>query len=227
MGKKWGSLTVMQLKRILRKKSNFGRIAYIFGLIGFMTWFMSDMADDAEGYILFSTMLIAIGGGIGSMMLGHFAFVDSKDLIWVYKRSPRGLKGLVYSYLMAMLVINIFLATFETIFFSVLANISLVNSVIFFFEFLLFSQIAMCQAMGIQCISPAFGEKDSKMKSNTMISMVLLQPMLFLPIFLLIFLNPDSIEMMRLILQLPVFLYIIGTGFLLLYFGMKKLNKIE
>jgi hypothetical protein len=226
-GNKWGSLTVMQLKRLFRKKSNFARIAYIFGLIGFMTWFMGGMADDAMGYLLFSTMLIAIGGGISSIMLGHLAFVDSKDIIWVYKRSPRGLKGLVYSYMLAMLVINIFLAIFETILFSILANLSLINSVIFFMEFLLFSEIAIGQAMGLQCISPAYGEKDSNMKGNTMMSMLLLQPMLFLPFGLLIFLRPDSVEMMRLIMQLPVFAYIVVSSSLLLHIGMKKLNKIE
>ena len=227
IGRKWGSLTVMQLKRLFRKKSNFARIAYIFGLIGFMTWFMGGMAENDVAFILFSTMLIAIGGGIGSIMLGHLAFVDSKDLIWVYKRSPRGLKGLVYSYMLAMLVINVFLAIFETILFSILANLSLIDAVIFFVEFLLFSQISMGQAMGLQCISPAYGEKDSKMRGNMMISMLLLQPMLFLPFGLLIFLRPDSIEMMALIMQLPVFTYIIAVSSVLLYIGMKKLNKIE
>jgi hypothetical protein len=153
--------------------------------------------------------------------------VDSKDLIWVYKRSPRGIKAIVYSYLQMMFIFNIFLATFVTIMLTIFSNIDLLNTVIFFVEFLLFSQISMCQAMGLQCISPAFGEKDSSMKGNAMISMLLLQPLMFLPVGLLIFFNPISIESLRLILQAPIFLYNIGVSIPILYFGMKKLNRLE
>jgi hypothetical protein len=85
----------------------------------------------------------------------------------------------------------------------------------------------MCQAMGLQCISPAFGEKDTNMKSNAMISMLLLQPLMFLPIMLLIFINPETAVMMRIIMQVPIFLYNLGTSIPLLYIGMKKLNKLE
>ena len=85
----------------------------------------------------------------------------------------------------------------------------------------------MCQAMGLQCISPAFGEKDSSMRGNAMISMLLLQPLMFLPMGLLMFIRPSNIEIMRLILQAPLFLYNILVSLPLLYFGMKKLNKLE
>jgi hypothetical protein len=226
-GSKWGCLTVVQLKRMFRKKSNYARLAYIFGLLGFFTWFISREGFDQEGFVLFSIILIALGGGIASIMLGHFVFVDSKDLIWVYKRSPRGLKSLVYSYLLAMLIINIFIAAFETALISIFMNIDLADILIFFGEFLLFSEISMGQAMGIQCFSPAYGEKDPNMRGNVMYSMLLLQPMMFLPIGLLLLIRPENIFIMRLIMQVPVFLYIIISSLLILYFGMKKLNKIE
>jgi hypothetical protein len=226
-GHKWGDLIVLQLKRFFRRKANIARIAYVVGLLGFMSWFITSMVDDEFMIVFSSTILIAIGGGIGSIIVGHLAFIDSKDLIWVYKRSPRGIKALVYSYLLMMLIFNIFLALFITIMLSIFSNIDLLNTVIFFVEFLLFAQISMCQAMGIQCISPAFGEKDSNMKGNAMISMLLMQPLMFLPIGLLIFFSPRSIDLLRLILQGPIFLYNIGVSLPLLYFGMKKLNKIE
>jgi hypothetical protein len=227
VGSKWGCLTVVQLKRMFRKKSNYARLAYIFGLLGFMTWFISREGFDQEGFVLFSTILIALGGGIASIMLGHFVFVDSKDLIWVYKRSPRGLKSLVSSYLLAMLIINTFIAAFETTLISIFTNLDLADILIFFGEFLLFSEIAMFQAMGIQCFSPAYGEKDSNMRGNITYSMLLLQPMIFLPIGLLLFIRPENLLMMRLMMQMPVFLYIVSSGLLILYFGMKKLNKVE
>jgi len=160
-------------------------------------------------------------------MLGHLGFVDSKDLIWVYKRSPRGIKGLVYSYLYAMLILNIFIAASITIVFSMFANLDIINAVIFFVEFLIFLQIAMYQAMGIECLSPAFGEKDSNMKGNAMVSMLLLQPLIFIPVIILIFVDIDSLSLGMLISHGIIFLYNLATSIPLLYFGMKKLNKIE
>jgi hypothetical protein len=226
-GRKWGGLIIMQMKRFLRKKANFGRIAYVVGLVGFISWFISQMSGDIFGLTLATTMTIALGGGVASMMLGHLAFVDSKDILWVYKRSPRGLKGLVYSYLLAMLVINTFIAIFITTLFSIFANLDIVGAVIFFIEYLLFTQISMCQAMGIQCLSPAYGEKDSNMKGNAMLSMILLQPILFLPIILMFFIDMGTLELMIPMMHGVIFLYNIGVSLPLLYFGLKKLNKIE
>lgn len=226
-GRKWGGLIIMQLKRFFRKKANMARIAYVIGLLGFMSWFLSRMGDNVVGRTLVTTMIIALGGGVGSVMLGHLGFVDSKDLIWVYKRSPRGIKAIAYSYLQAILILNIFIAIFITILFSIFINLNIINALIFFAEFLLFAQISMAQAMGIQCFSPAFGEKDSNMKINAMISMLLLQPLMFLPMIMLIFIKPETIEILILNMHGIVFLYNIGVSLPLLYFGMKKLKKVE
>jgi len=222
--RRWAGLIVMQLKRFLRKKANYARVAYVLGLLGFMSYLFSSMAEDL---VFTTTILIAMGGGIGSMMLGHLGFVDSKDLIWVYKRSPRGIKGLVYSYLYAMLVLNFFIAASITIIFSMFANLDIVNSLIFFVEFLIFLQISMCQAMGIECLSPAFGEKDSNMKGNAIVSMLLLQPLIFIPVIIMIFVDIDSLVPMMVMSHGVIFLYNFATSIPLLYFGMKKLNKIE
>lgn len=227
INRKWAGLTVMQLKRFLRKKANYARIAYVIGLLGFMTWFIAGNTEGIFGVSFGTTILIAIGGGVGSMMLGHLGFVDSKDLIWVYKRSPRGIKGLVYSYLIAMFILNIFIAASLSIIFNIFANLDIVSTIIFFAEFLIFTQITMCQAMGIECISPAYGEKDSNMKSNKMISMLLLQPLLFIPIILLIFIDIDSVILKTIVIHGIIFLYNFATSIPLLIYGMKKLNNIE
>ena len=140
---------------------------------------------------------------------------------------PRGIKSIVYSYLYTMLILNIFITSSITIILSIFAKIDIINAVIFFIEFLIFSQITMCQAMGIECLSPAFGEKDSNMKSNSMISMLLLQPLLFVPIMTLIFFDIDIRTWGILIPHGIIFLYNIAVSIPLLYYGMKKLNKIE
>ena len=226
-GRKWGGLIIMQLKRFFRKKANMARIAYVIGLLGFMSWFLSRMGDNPVGRTLVTTMIVALGGGVGSVMLGHLGFVDSKDVIWVYKRSPRGIKAIIYSYLSAIFILNIFISIFMTILFSVFASLDIINALIFFAAFLLFTQISMAQAMGLQCISPAFGEKDSNMKVNSMISMLLMQPLMFLPIVSLIFIRPKTVELLIIIMHGMVFLYNIGVSLPLLYFGTKKLKKLE
>lgn len=227
IGRKWAGLVVMQLKRFLRKKANYARIAYVVGLLGFMTWFIAGMTEDIFGLAFGTTILIAIGGGIGSIILGHLGFVDSKDVIWVYKRSPRGIKGLVYSYLFAIFILNIFIAVSISIILNIVASLDIVNTIIFFAEFLIFSQLTMFQAMGIECISPAYGEKDSNMRSNAMISMLLLQPLLFLPIMMLIFIDIDPFALRIVIIHGILFLYNFGTSIPILIYGMKKLSKIE
>jgi hypothetical protein len=226
-GKKWGGLVVMQFKRFLRKKANYARLAYIYGLLGFMTWFISRMGNSEFEIIFSSTIIIAIGGAIGSIIIGHLAFIDSKDIIWVYKRSPRGIKSLVYSYLIMMLVFNLILSVFITIFYAIMINIDILNMIIFFGEFLVFSQLSSIQAMGLQCKSPAYGDKDPNMRGNAMISMLIIQPLMFLPIGLLIFLNPQNTFMMRIVMQLPIFLYMLAVTIPLFSYGMKKLDKLE
>ncbi len=226
-GRKYGGLTVMQLKRFFRKKANIARIAYVVGLLGFMTWFMSRMGEDIEGLMMSSSMLIMLGGAMSSIILGHLIFIDSKDIVWVYKRSPRGIKGAVYSYLLSMFILSIIITIFITVLRSFFITIDIIETLIFFFLFLANMEICMLQAVGLQCKSPAFGEKDSNMKGNAMISMLIMQPSIMMPIFLLIFINPHTVLMMRIVMLAPVFTFNIVVGTTLLYIGIKKLNKLE
>jgi len=226
-GRKFGGLLIVQMKLFLRKKANLARIAYVLGLVGFMAWFTSSTMDNYVGLILSSSILIVLGGLVSSIMLGHLIFINSKDIIWAYKKSPRGIKGLVYSYIMNMLVIGLFISLFITILHSLFAKIGLLDAIIFFSLFLANIPISMLQSIGLQCLNPAFGEKDSNMKSNSMISMLIMQPAIMMPIFLLIFFNPKTVIMMRIVMLTPVFAFNIVVGTILLYIGMKKLNKIE
>jgi len=226
-GKRWGGLVMIQLKRFLRKKANIARYAYVIGLAGFITWFLGRLDSDPFLIVLTSTVLIALVGGMNSIMIGHLAFVGSKDLLWVYKRSPRGIKGLVYSYLLSMLILVTISAAIITILYSIFANPTPLFSVFFFLELVIFAEISMCQAMGLQCINPAFGIKESKMKSNTMISMGLMQPLLLMPMLLIIFIGLDNISFTFMIAHGVTFLYNIVTSMSLLKYGLKKIERYE
>ncbi|MEJ2252546.1 MAG: hypothetical protein P8Y97_23155, partial [Candidatus Lokiarchaeota archaeon] len=227
VGFKWGGLIVVQLKRFFRKKANIARIIYTVGLVGFMGWFSSSMTDDFEGILLSSTILIALGGAVASVMLSQLIFVNSKEVIWVYKRSPRGIKGLIYSYLISMLIISAFISLFITVLRAIFVNYNLLWSLIFYFLFLINMEICMVQGVGLQCINPAFGEKDANMKSNSMIAMLIQQPSIMAPIFLLIIIRPDSLFSMIIIMLAPLLIYNLTVAITSLSIGIKKLKCLE
>ncbi|MCK4780375.1 MAG: hypothetical protein KAT57_09325, partial [Candidatus Lokiarchaeota archaeon] len=91
------------------------------------------------------------------------------------------------------------------------------------------SEVVISQAVGIQCLSPSFEEKGSTMTTNNLILMVLQ----FIPLqfgFLIIILAfpiPSSPELAKFHFLLPLLLISIGTAIPLLFFGLRKLSKIE
>ena len=163
-----------------------------------------------------------------SIMLGHLIFIDSKDLLWVYKRSPRGVSGLIYSYVITMLILIIVIAAPLTIFIAYIFKLDLYSAVFLFISFTLYSLISLCQAVAIQCFSPAFEEKGKNMQGSVMISMVLQNIPLFTSIFILIgFSLRISPELERLFITGILFLFNTVITIPMLYVGIKKLNQIE
>jgi len=227
-GRKWGGIVVTQFKGFMRKKANLARLAYLIGLIGFLGWFLSLNIDDMEAALFMTNIIIAMGGMMFSILIGHLIFIDSKDVLWVYKRSPRGVSGLIYSYIIAMLILIVIISMPITIFFAYLLKFDTGMTIFIFISFTLYSLISLCQSVAIQCFSPAFEEKGKNMQGNVMISMMLQNIPLFATIFMLI----GSFIMVA-----PQFRWLVVTGILflintvisipMLYIGLKKLNKIE
>jgi len=227
-GRRWGGVVVVQFKGLLRKKANLARMAYLIGLIGFFGWFMSLNIDDIDGALFMTNIIIAMGGMMFSILIGHLIFIDSKDIIWVYKRSPRGVSGLIYSYIITIFILIVIMSIPITILFVYVFRFNMGMGIYLYISFTLYSLISLCQSIAIQCFSPAFEEKGKNMQGNVMISMVLQNIPLFAAIFILIG---------SFIIFAPEFewLYVTGILFLIntaisipmLHIGMKKLNQIE
>ena len=85
------------------------------------------------------------------------------------------------------------------------------------------------QAVGIQCLSPAFEEKGSAMTSNNLFLMVLqIVPFQFLLLFIIIaFPIPSSPILAKFHFFMPFLLISIASAVPLLFFGLRKLSKIE
>lgn len=229
-GSKWGGLTITQLKEFLRRRESIMKFAYLIGLVGILGVIFSNLGlDYLIGQSIVISMIIIIGGILYSLLFGSYIFVGSKDLIWVYKRSPRNVSSLVYSYLLAMLIFNILIALGLTIFFTFILNFDLFNIIFFFSFYLINSEVAISQAVGIQCLSPAFEEKGSAMTSNNLFLMIIqLIPFQFIFLFIIIaFPAPSSPILARFHYLIPILLIYLTVAIPLLFFGLRKLKRIE
>ncbi|MFX1379081.1 MAG: hypothetical protein ACFFA4_08285 [Promethearchaeota archaeon] len=230
IGHKWEGLILTQLKEFLRRRESIMKFVYLLGLVGVLGVIFSTLGFSTS--ILQSiiiVMIIMIGGILYGLLFGSYIFVGTKDLIWVYKRSPRNTYALVFSYLLAMLIFNILMALGLTIFFTFVFKFDLITILFFFCFYLINSQVVISQAVGIQCLSPAFEEKGSTMTSNNLFLMVL-QIVPFQFVFLLIILLfpiPTSPILAKFHFLMPLMSISIASAVPLLIFGLRKLGKIE
>ncbi|KKM90233.1 hypothetical protein LCGC14_1240710 [marine sediment metagenome] len=231
-GNKWEGLVITQLKEFLRKRENMMKIVYVTGMTGVIGVIFSFILGDEKDVFVDSlvlVMLIYVGGMMYGLMFGSYIFVGSKDLIWVWARSPRDIPALVYSYMIAMLILNSFITLGLTIFFTIFLRFD-IFSIIFFFTFYLINcEVVISQAIGIQCFNPSFEEKGRTMTSNIMVLMLIqMVPFQLLFFVMILFLPiPKSSTLAKLSLNTPLLLISLGVAIPLLYFGVKKLRKIE
>jgi hypothetical protein len=225
---------VTQLKDFFRKKENIMKLIYVVGLVGFMAVMYSFIGGD-EGVMdvgrqaILSVLILWMAGMMFSLMVGNFIFVGSKDIIWIYKRSPRGVKTLVYSFLFAQLFPILIMDIFLTIFISIFYQYDLFSAIFFFVFYLIQCMAALAEAIGIQAFMPSYEEKGRQMSINVFLLMILQFTPFLLAIFSLIFLVPSNLppDLMKIALSMPILLISVGFAVLLVYFGIKKLNRLE
>ena len=233
LGKKWEGLVVTQFKVFLRKKENIMKLIYLIGLTcGYGLVFSFSVGQTQQEFISGQfkvLMVVFMGGMMYGLMLGAYIFIGSKDLLWVYKRSPRGITSMVYSYIFSLLILNIMIAIGVTIFFTFLFEFDIVNIIVFFIAYLSYGILVLSQAIGIQGFSPSFEEKGKNMGMN-MFKLMSIQMGVFMGfIFLMIwfsetFPNPIFGDFTPLVLFLSIHLPISALLFTL---GIKHLSKIE
>jgi len=233
IGAKWEGLIITQLKQFFRKKENIMKLVYLGGLTcvyGLIYNFSMRGAEITLVWTGFTKLIIIfVGGMIYGLMLGSFIFVGSKDLLWVYKRSPRNVNGLVYSYILAMLIINIILALGVTIFYTILFEFDLFYAIVFFIAYLSFGLMVLIEAIGIQGFSPAFEEKGKHMGMNIFKLMIIQMGVFMGYIFLMVWLadkfpNLFAWELTPTMLFISIHLVI---SIPLFFMGFRHLKKIE
>jgi hypothetical protein len=230
-GHKWEGLIITQLKEFLRKRETIMKIVYVCGIVAVLGIEFSFTMGTVNlmGQSIIIVLLIIMGGMMYGLLFGSYIFVGSKDLIWVYKRSPRNIRSLVYSYVLAMLIFNIIITIGLTIFFSIFFKFNFLNTIFFFTFYVVYNQLVIFQAIGIQCYSPSFEEKGRTMTTNNLFLMVLqLIPFQFMFIILLVvFTPPTSPELAKFYFLVPMMLLSAVIAIPLLLLGIRKLSKIE
>ncbi|MFW9947721.1 MAG: hypothetical protein ACFFDX_12930 [Candidatus Odinarchaeota archaeon] len=232
---KWKGLIITQLKEFFRKRENIMKIVYTIGLTLFegviFAFLIGDYPNlDIEDISMYMMMSVMIAGMLFSLFLGNYIFVGSKELIWVYKKSPRNIKALIFSYLRMTIIIIFFIGIGLTIFFSLFFQYDIFTAIFFFLFLVIYCLISVSQAIGLQCINPAFEEKGGDMQLTigilVIINMATIFGSLFLGFQLVGNLNPPP-ELIKVVFSLPLITF--GTLFAipLLLFGLKKLNKME
>ncbi|MFX1365001.1 MAG: hypothetical protein ACFFCE_15765 [Promethearchaeota archaeon] len=234
LGSKWEGLVITQLKEFFRKKENITKLVYLGGLTCVYGVIYSLSTGEAATNDLLSggfviLLVVFIGGMLYGMMLGNFIFVGSKDLLWVYKKSPRSVNGLVYSYIIAMIIINTILALIITIFYTILFQFDAFYAIVFFIAYLSYGIIVLLEAIGIQGFSPAFEEKGKHMGFSIFKLMIIQMGVFMGFIFLMIWLGdkfPDLItwELTPAIFFISIHLTI---SLPLFFIGFRHLEKIE
>ena len=151
--KKYKGLVLIQSKIFFRSKENTIKLLYISGMLvifGLLTSF-----SISEGSAIFEEFLSSLpieiyitidkhlmilvlswtGGIIVGILLGMLVFIDSKELLQRYQKSPMGVDGLIYSFLLSQIFLILFLDVIITIFFTVIFQLEILFTLLFFITF--------------------------------------------------------------------------------------------
>ncbi len=234
---KWRGLIITQFKQFFRKKENLFKIIYILALIsviGVIIIYSLENPSIAHYDILNLKLLIIIivswvGGLLYGVLMGLHIFIDSKQLLFQYKSTTRGIKALVFSYIYEIFYLILILDILLTFFFTLLFQLELIYSLIFFITFMLYCFVIQLQAIGVQCFNPLFEERG---KNAYLISYFVIFSQVVSFLIALFILVPFASDTLNSSLGLLYILLInlaltLGFSFLLIYIGLNKLQKFE
>ena len=164
------NIILTQFKGFFRNKENIIRLISIFLynffvsgliLISITTSTLEFVKNMLSSKFLIVLLISWLNGLVFGSILGMNNFLQSKDLVFRYKSSPRGIKSLILSYLFLFLTILMFGGLIFTIFNTVLFQFNLFEIILFFLFFSLNGLMIFIQIISIQCIYPFFKEQET------------------------------------------------------------------
>ena len=245
--KRYKIVVMVQFKIFLRKKENVTKLIYSIAFTGVLGLFIFLSLDNPltsiKDYMLvelvsipveyFDILVVSIiswmGGLIFGMMMGISSIFDSKDILYLYKKSARGVNTSIYAFLYLMTYVLLLYGIILTIFFTILFSLNIVVVGFFFSTYFIHGFIYLVQLVGLQCIRPFYGESGKQIYFKIYFIGVLQVISLLVSLFITIPLFPITIDYSL------GFLYILLTNIgisatiaiVMLLYGLFKLNRAD
>ncbi|NHI91770.1 MAG: hypothetical protein EAX96_04640 [Candidatus Lokiarchaeota archaeon] len=179
-----GRFFTVQLKDFFRRRENLTRLIYAVAVAVMTPLIMSFSMKDAPANIIGLGFWILITGIMYSIMLGSMLgstiMLRSKDMVWIYKKSPKGSKTLAYSFFWAIAFISMILSIPLTIINTFLIGLDIVEWVVLFLFTNIFAIGTLLMSIGIQALNPTYKEKSGKMTVNVLLTIGILVVLMFL-----------------------------------------------
>ncbi|MHA1145134.1 MAG: hypothetical protein ACTSRW_10385, partial [Candidatus Helarchaeota archaeon] len=232
----FGVPSSVQAKEFFRRNENLGRLGYsvAFGIIFPIIMIMIQLfTGDPDSIMIGNTMNLVFVPWIFAMMqglmVGMFIMVRSKDMIWIYKKSPKGVRTLVSSFYKTNYFISFLITIFLTVVISIIFQYNIFLALLLFLLLNVWELVTYNIVIGVQCSRPAFEERGTRMTINVLISMLLLVGVwlgIFIPMITLFsFFLDFTIVMFLVSIVSPLFMLAIST--VILFLGIKQLDKFE
>ncbi len=235
---KWRNIVTIQFKEFFRKKENLAKLLFIILLPLIMGLYISSAFNDPDptwkfnipNFPIFIIMLLSwMIGILFGILMGINIFIGSKEILFVYRKSPRGAKTLIFSYLYMMFYIILLYGLFFAPIFSFLFHLNFIQGSILFLCLISYSGVILLQAVGIQCFKPLFNEqgKNAYLISYSILGLQVIS--LFIIMYIFIPHIPNSLnnsEGLNFILFSHLMLSIVFS-LVIFYFGIRHLKKIE
>lgn len=245
--KKHEGIVVIQYKNYFRKKENKIKLIYIIGLIssfGVLIFiFLKDQTLTFENIFLNIPLVIQItnkdevimliiswmGGLIFGILSGTSTFFESKELLEVYKKTPRGIKGFVSPFLFVMFYHLVLMSIFFSTLFAIIFQLGLLIVAIFSLTFILNSLIFLLQTMGIQFLRPLFLERRKNLVVNNYIVLFMQVVSLLLTMYIIIPVMSELISPSTALVSILFVNIAISSGLaaLLISLGIRNIKRID
>ena len=234
---RWEELVVTQYKDFFRKRENVTKIVFSFALTAVLCIIVRISMEDPELLPFQSSLntpiIIAIitwmGGMTFGILMGVYIFISSKDLLYQYRKTKRGVNALIYSYLIQLFYIILFFDIVLTVLMAIVFQLDFLLAIFFFVMYLVNCEIVILEIVGMQCLNPLFEERGKDVYMNIYSVFALQMFSLFLTIVIFVPNAPAAISgSVGFLIILLINLGISSSfGISVFFLGKRSLKNIE
>ena len=235
---KWKVLVQTHFKEFFRNEEYMLKFFYavvlniIFGIVLAISFgeFEWGLISEFQIYKLLEVMIVSwIGSILFGSMSGLYIFIESKNLLNVYKKSLRGTKSLIYSILYFLVYLVIFIDLISVTLFTLIFQLDLLLFLVFFVTYFIVNLTIVLEMIGIQCLKPIFKNRKSMIMMNVYILIILQIFSLLLTFSIFIPNVPYDMEPTLALLYIFIihFGITLGIATVLFFLGIRKISKFE